>query len=588
MIATSFRFNLTLTEAGHYNKGVKYSRLLGKTLRNISQKNKSRSHVLLQKGGFIRTLGQGLYSYLPLGMRVLENIQSIIDEEVQGLGGLKVQVPLINPQDIWIQSGRNRLLGKDMVHFQDRWGKELVLAPTHEEAMVELVRQSLHSYRDFPILIYQHQVKFRDEERTRCGLVRSREFMMSDAYSFHRSFADLNNFFPKMFGAYERIFARCGLEKVFTADSATGIMGGDRAYEFGVPSECGDDKIIYCESCGYKANRQIARGIKKSSYLPPLPMEKVATPGCLTMDDLSSHLEVPRTRLAKAMVYRKKRGLVLAVVRGDYEVSQEKLSSYLKEPIYQLAREKDLKKYGLIPGFLSPLGDLHDDITVVIDDAAADSSNMIYGSNEEGFHYINVNFGLDFETENVADIAMLTEEDTCLQCGGNLGQFNSLELGNIFKLGDWYSRTMNLTFHEENGTTQYPYMGSYGIGLGRLMSAVAEHHNDDRGLIWPLEISPFRYFLMGIGKSLAVKRMVNELAEELGSSVLYDDRSESISVKFKDAELLGIPLRIVVSSRYLEEDKVEFLDRKSRKKWLVDRNRVLEALEDWEEEHLFQ
>lgn len=562
--------------------------MLGKTLRKTSQINRARSHVLLVRGGFIRTLAQGLYSYLPMGMRVLEKIQGIIDEEMEALGGLKVQVPLVNPRELWRQSGRDFLAGRDLVRFSDRNGKDLVLAPTHEEAMVELVRRSLHSYRDFPILIHQHQTKFRDEERTRCGLVRAREFLMSDAYSFHRSFADLNNFFPKMFAAYERIFARCGMENILTADSAPGIMGGDRAYEFSVESECGDDKTILCRQCGYKANREIARGIKKSSYLPPQPMEKRATPECRTMNALAKHFDVPRTRLAKPMVYNTSDGLVMAVVRGDYEVSPEKLSGYLKKPVHSLASGKELEEAGLISGYLSPLGELPAEITVVVDDAVADSSNMIYGANEEGYHYINVNFGLDYETANVGDIAMLNEDDTCLQCGGPLHQVQTLELGNIFKLGDWYSRTMDLTFHEENGTIQYPFMASYGIGPGRLMAAIAEQHNDDRGLIWPLEISPYRYFLMGIGKSLSVKRIVNSLAEELGPAVLYDDRSESISVKFKDAELLGIPLRIVVSSRYLDEDKVEFLDRRSRKKWLVDRNRVLEALEDWEEENFFR
>ncbi len=569
-----------------YNGGVKYSRLLGKTLRNSPQYRRFRSFNLLIRGGYVRPLGQGLFSYLPLGMDVAEKIKSIIEEEIEGLGGLRVQVPLVNPRELWENSGRDRVAGKDLAAFQDRSGRRMVLAPTHEEAMVELVRRSLHSYRDFPILIYQHQVKFRDEEKTRCGTVRAREFVMSDAYSFHRSFSDLNNFFPKMFGAYKRIFERCGLPGIITADSGPGMMGGDRAYEFLVESECGDDGVLICDSCGYRANKEIARGIKKSSYAPPETMKKVSTPGCRTMNQLSEYLEVPLNRLAKTMVYKTEDGLVMAVVRGDYDVSEEKLAGVVGKPLFGLAGREDLENCGLIPGYLSPLMELPSGVKVVLDDAVADSSNIVFGANEEGSHYMNVNFGLDYEIETVDDIAMLTEEDTCLQCGGNLRQIRSLELGNIFKLGDWYSRSMNLTFHEEDGSTQYPFMGSYGIGLGRLIAAVAEKTHDEKGLVWPLEIAPYRYFLMGIGKSLAVKRVVNELAEMLGDEVLYDDRGESISVKFKDAELLGIPLRIVVSGRYLDEDKVEFLDRRTHKKWLVSRNRIREALEDWEQENL--
>ncbi len=552
---------------------MKYSQLFGKTLRNIRHEVKSEGHALLMRGGFIRPLGNGLFSYLPLGFRVVQNVQKIIREEMNELGGQEVSVPMVNPHDIWARSGRDLLIGADMVRFRDRTDRELVLAPSHEEAFVELVRVGLRSYRDLPVFLYQFQHKFRDEERTRNGLLRTKEFSMKDAYSFHRSYSDLNNFYPKAFQAYTRIFERCGLE-VEAAESGVGYMGGEKAYEFLVPCELGDDILVRCTGCGYRANRSVAMGFKEYTAGTPKPMERVKTPGVKTMEELAEFFDLPKENLAKTMVFKTLGGIVMAIVRGDYEVSGEKLSRYLGEPILKMADEEEIEELGFVPGSLSPVN-VDEDIPIIVDGTVAKSTNLVIGAHEEDYHYKNANFGRDFESEHVADITMIKEENSCLQCGSRLEQQRSLELGNIFKLGDFYTRSMGLIFQEESGRQVYPHMGSYGIGIGRLIGAMAEHLRDRRGLLWPPEIAPFLFFLMGIGKSHSVKEKVDEIYAEIYEDTLLDNRKESPGVKFKDAELIGIPYRIVLSQKRYEQGEVEFYNRRTRQSWLVPMNKVI-------------
>jgi prolyl-tRNA synthetase len=535
--------------------------------------------MLLLKGGFIRTLGQGLFSFLPLGVRVVDNIKGIIREELERLEGQEVEIPLVNPYKIWRQGGRADLVDKELVRFKDRTGRELVLSPTHEEAMVEFVRASLNSYRDLPVFLYEFQLRFRDEERTRCGLIRSKEFLMKDGYSFHRSYSDLNNFFPKLFAAYQRIFSRCHLD-VFSAEAGVGYIGGEKSYEFVMEASFGDDVVIICDECGYRANREVAFGIKEPTGGKPEALAKVYTPGCTTMERLSGHLEVPRSKLAKAMVYKTRKGFVMSVVRGDYEVSTEKLTRYVKSHVLGLATKGELEQLGLVPGYLSPIG-LQAEMPIIVDDVVANSINLVYGSNEEGLHYINANFGRDYESEYVADIARIKAGNRCKQCGASLREQRVVELGNIFKLGDFYTRSMGLSFQDDNGNQVFPHMGAYGIGLGRLMAAIVERNNDERGIIWPPHLAPYKAFLMGIGKSLQVKNVVERMHDEYSSEILLDDRSESPGVKFKDADLIGLPMRIVVSSQHLQQGKVEFHDRRTDETWLVALDNVENVLNVW-------
>ncbi|MFW6208850.1 MAG: proline--tRNA ligase [Spirochaetota bacterium] len=546
---------------------MKYTQLFGKTLRNVHHGVKSQGFAFLLRGGFVRTHGHGLYSYLPLGNRVVRNLKQVIREEMERLDGQEVNVPLVNPIEMWQKSGRDRLVGSDMVRFKDRTDRNMVLAPSHEEAFVDLVRVGLRSYRDLPAFLYQFQSKYRDEERIRNGLIRTKEFLMKDAYSFHRSASDLNNFFPKVFGAYQRIFERCGLNAL-PAESGVGYMGGQKAYEFMIPCSIGEDIMVECQNCGYRANKNVAMGLKDFHTDTLQELEEVATPNCTSMEDLAEFMGLAKHQLAKTMIFKTMNGLVMAVVRGDHEVSREKLTRYLGEPVLEKADQREVEALGFVPGYLSPIG-VNGAIPLVVDSTVAKSTNLVVGANKEGVHLKNANFGRDFESTKVADISMIKPENKCLQCGSPLQEVRALELGNIFKLDDFYSRSMGLYFQEERGHKVYPFMGSYGIGIGRLMGAIAEQLHDKRGLLWPSRIAPFRFFLMGIGKSDSVRQKVDRIYARFSADTLLDDRKESPGVKFQDAELLGIPYRIVLSAKRTSEDTVEFYNRYSRQSRLV-------------------
>ena len=556
---------------------MRYSGLLGKTLREEPHGIRSPSYALLLKGGYIRQLGQGLFAFLPLGLRVLRNLQRIITEEMQALGGQEIYAPVVTPAEIWRRSGRRDWI-RELIRFQDRGGRELVLSPTHEEAFVEVVRATLSSYRDLPQLLYQFQIKFRDEERTKDGLSRTKEIYMHDGYSFHRSYHELNNFFPKLFKAFRRIFERCGIQ-TFAAEAGVGYIGGEKSFEFLMPAAGGDHALIRCGKCQYAASKEVAIGGKEYLRGEMLPLEKVATPGCGTIEALAQFLDLPRSRLAKSLLYLTPRGPVLAVVRADFEVAPEKISAFLKVPVYGLAGDRELAEAGLTAGSLSPIG-LPPGLRLVVDDAVARSANLVYGANQAGFHYRNGNFGRDFESPDVADISLTRGQRICLQCGGTLEEIQAVEVGHIFKLGDYYTRAMNLAFQDDHGRAAYPQMGCWGIGLGRLMDAVAWANRDERGLAWPEALAPFRAYLMAIGQSLAVKKAAEELAAELGEEVLFDDREDSPGVKFKDADLLGIPLRLVVSTKHLAEGLVEVQERRTGRVSLLPAAQAVRAVQD--------
>jgi prolyl-tRNA synthetase len=554
---------------------MRYTALLGKTLREEPRGIRSPSHALLLKGGYILPLGQGLFAFLPLGLRVLKNLQRVIDEEMRALGAQEIYAPVVTPAEIWRLSGRRDWI-RELVLFQDRHGREMALSPTHEEAFVEVVRGSIASYRDLPQLLYQFQIKFRDEDKTKDGLARTREIYMHDGYSFHRTYQELNNFFPKLFRAYRRIFERCGIQTM-AAEAGVGYIGGEKSFEFLMPDEGGDHALITCDRCQYSASKEVAIGGKEYRHGEPAPLEKMATPDCSNMDALAERLGLPKRQLAKTLACTTAQGLVLAVVRGDYELAPEKLSAYLKVPVFALAGDAELAAAGLVPGYLSPIG-APPGLRVVIDDAVARSANLVYGANESGFHWLNGNFGRDYDSRDVTDISLTRDQKICLQCGGTLREIRAVEVGHIFKLGDFYTRTMNLAFRDERGRSAYPQMGCWGIGLGRLMDAVVRANRDQRGIIWPPGLAPFQAYLMAIGSPLAVKRAAEELARQLGDRVLFDDRAESPGVKFTDADLLGIPLRLVVSARHLAQGVVEVRERASGQVSLLALDEVPRAL----------
>jgi prolyl-tRNA synthetase len=484
-------------------------------------------------------------------MRVVRNIKRIIHQEMENLGGQEVLAPVVNPIDLWKSSGRDEMVGADMLRATDRNGRPLVIAPTHEEAMVELVRAAVRSYRDLPAFLYQFQTKFRDEEKTRCGLVRTREFLMKDAYSFHRTFSDLNNFFPRVFAAYRAIFARCGVP-VIAAQAGVGYMGGELSYEFLMPARCGDDYLIRCDSCAYSANEDVAVGTKEIDQMPPEDLVSGRDDDAASLNAIRNALSYPRRRVVKAMLYRAQDRFVMAVVRGDHRVSEEKLGHVIHAPIVGRAEPDDLASLGLDGPWLSPIDlpqSARERTTVVVDDAVADSANLLAGANRAGQYYTNVNFGRDYSGDAIADVIRVSEGSRCTHCtGGTLQRERAMELGNIFRLGDYYTRRMQCTVADENGRSIYPQMGSYGIGVGRLLAAIVEANHDDRGIVWPQEVAPFSVFLMSIGRSLSVRRIVEEVYSRFDHTVLFDDRHASISRKMKDADLLGIPIRIVIST----------------------------------------
>lgn len=547
---------------------MRYTRLFVQTLREVPRDVRAPSHRLLLQGGYLRPVSHGLFSFTPLGMRVIKNLKAIIREEMDALGGQEVLAPLVNPRDIWDASGRSTAVGRDMVQFDDREGRHLVLAPTHEEAMVELVRQGLRSYRDLPVFVYQIQTKFRDEERVRCGLVRAREFIMKDGYSFHRSFDDLNNFFPRVFAAYHRIFNRCHVP-VIPAQAGVGYMGGDRSYEFLMPSECGDDFLMQCDHCAYAANQDVAVGEVEIAEEVEQPMEPVPAEfmaNARTLVAVRQNLELTRAQMLKAMLYRSSdQRFVMAVLRGDHEVSEEKLIAATGIPLQGRAREAELHQLHMPGPWLSPLHippEAAAQITVVLDETAAQSVNLLAATNSPEQCLLNVTPHRDVHADRIAEIIRIPEGSRCRHCtDGILKRVKAMELGNIFRLGTHYTRTMSLSVIDDRDRHIYPHMGSYGIGLGRLMAAIVDANRDDAGIIWPGEVAPFRVHIMSIGKSLSVRDKTTAIYESLSGGnedlVLLDDRHESISRKFKDADLMGIPLRVVVSQRTLSEEVVE-------------------------------
>ena len=546
-----------------------YSKVLGNnTIRETSKKASMASYSLLIQGGYVKPSGNGFHVLMPLGLRVARNIMAIIREELTVLGGQEVVLPMTVPLSFFEKTSRINLLRRDLVVFKDRSGRKLVPAPSHIESMVELVRQSSHSWRDYPQFLFQFQHKFRDEVRVGYNLIRGLEFLMSDSYSFHVNFTDLNNFFPKMFQAYNRIFSRCKVP-VVPAESAAGFLSGYKAYEFLFVHPKGKDILLECSNCGYTANQDVAVGHKDYSSDVPLPMEKCPTTGVRDSKQAAAFFGVDLYRVAKVLLYKTRDGFALGVIRGDYEISLDKLSSFLKTPIIRLATPEEVKSLGFCLNSMSCLGIDPGAFPVAVDDAVAHGNNFIMGAHRENFYYKNVNYGRDFESDLVGDFSRLKKGDRCFQCGSRLESNKAIEMGNIFKLGDYFSRAIGLYYRDENSDRCYPNMGSYGIGIERLMAAVAEVNRDEKGIIWPLHLAPYTFFVMGIGHSLKVRDTAFKIHEELGDAAILDDRHESPGVKFKDMDLLGIPYRIVVSASTLAEGNVEFYERKTGRIWTI-------------------
>ncbi len=545
---------------------MRMTQLFSQTLREAPGDTDIASHQLLLRAGFIRPLAAGIFSYLPLGRRAMTRIEAIIREEMDAIGGQEITMPVVHPADIWQETGRWYQIGPEMGRFQDRAGRDMVLAMTHEEVVGDLVRKEIRSYRQLPALIYHIQTKWRDEPRPRAGLIRVREFTMKDSYSLDADWEGLDRQYRAHYTAYFRIFNRCGLP-VIAVKSDTGMMGGRLAHEFMFLAPIGEDTLLLCDSCGYSANREVARFGREAAVSSPtlLELEKIATPNTTTIESLAKFLEIPESRTAKAvfMVATITEGeqdnerFVLVIVRGDRDVNETKLANAVKAKAMRPAHDEEIRAIGAVAGYGSAIGVKN--ALVVVDEMIPASHNLVAGANESGYHFLNVNYGRDFKADIVADIISARDGDPCPNCGQPLRTVRGVEVGNIFKLGTRYSDSLGCTFLDQEGKARPVIMGSYGIGVGRLLACVAEQHHDDKGLIWPVSVAPYMVYLVVIPDEQA-KAAAEQLYTDLhdaGIDVLLDDRDERAGVKFNDADLIGLPLRLTVSKKSLEKGGVE-------------------------------
>ena len=545
---------------------MRLSRLFFASLRDDPAEAEMPSHRLLLRAGYVRQLGSGIYSLLPLGLRATKRVEQIIREEIDRIGGQEIEMPVVHPAELWKESGRYQKIGPELVRFKDRGGRDMVLAMTHEEVVADLVRGIVQSYRQLPAIVYHFQTKFRDEPRSRGGLIRVREFVMKDSYSIDVDEAGLDRSYRLHYEAYERIFKRLGLDTV-AVGADVGIMGGTEAHEFMVLNEFGEDTLVLCDAGDYAANQQIATVRKpEPPKEEPLPIEEVATPGTTTIATLAAFLGVGEDRTAKAAFFVTGDGrLVTAIVRGDFEVNETKLGNAVKAiGGMRPAQVEEIKAAGMEPGYGSPVGARK--TVVVVDDLAASSPNLVAGANKVGFHLRNVNVGRDFTPDIVADITNARAGDPCPTCGKPLTLKNGIEVGNIFKLGTDFTVALDAAFLSEDGTRVHPIMGSYGIGLGRNLACIVEAHHDDKGIVWPAEVAPYAAHLVTLGaarepKVTEIAERLHQLALDAGREILYDDRDESPGVKLTDAELLGMPTILTVSPRSLAAGGIEVTDR---------------------------
>ncbi len=556
---------------------MRRSQSFGDTLRQAPADAEAAGHQLLIRGGYIQPLAAGIYSYLPLGQRVKRRVERILREEMDAVGGQEVSLPVVHPAELWQESGRWYSVGPELVRFKDRAGRDMVLAMTHEEAFTDLLRRNVKSYRQLPLMLYQIQTKIRDEPRPRGGLIRVREFTMKDAYSAHASAEDLDRYYPLVYDAYLRAFRRCGLD-VIAVEADPGMMGGTTTHEYMYLTDIGEDTLALCAACGYAANREVADFRADAPAVEePRPLEEVATPGTATIAALAGLLGVPASRTAKAAFFiadprdepsdrtgeREDGRLIFAVVRGDMEVNETKLARAVGASVLRPAHADELEGTGIVPGYASPIGVTG--ATVVVDDLVARSPNLVAGANRPGYHLLNTNVPRDYRPDIVTAVAAVYAGAPCPRCGAPLGLARGVEVGHTFKLGTTYSAALGARYLDAEGQLRDIVMASYGIGVGRLIACVAEACRDERGLMWPAAVAPYDVYLVGLDLTEDTVRAAADglytALQARGIDVLYDDRDERAGVKFNDADLLGMPVRVTVSRRTLREGSVEIKER---------------------------
>ena len=555
----------------------------------ISRKHKEKpadaslaSHIYLLRGGYMRPVANGLYSLLPPAKRIQQKIEAIIREEMNKVDGQEVLMPVVLPRELWDEAGRWDSVGPELLRFKDRTGHDMLLGMTHEEACTALARTEATSYRDYPFMLYQIQTKYRDEARSRGGLMRVREFTMKDAYSFHTTKEDMDAYYLKVKDAYYRIFSRTGLPMVQAICADSGMMGGKETHEFHLLCDAGEDKIVVCDGCHAFYNSEIAKAAYNYEREDLLPIEKLSTPNTKTIEDLVKFTNVPASKMAKMVFYTTEKNETIAVmIRGDLEVNETKLGKILG-CLFNFATDEEVRKVGAVPGFATGMG-----LTckVYVDESVARAYNLICGANEEGFHLKNFNAPRDVPKAEIVDIATVQEGDVCPQCGAKMRLARGIEVGHIFKLGYKYTEDMNMTYTDENGEDKHPIMACYGIGVGRLLSSVIEMHHDDYGPIWPLSIAPWQVQInaMGLDKD-EIKNTAEKLYTDLeaaGIEVLYDDRNLSAGVQFAEADLTGIPLRLIVAPKAFAQGMIEYKVRGTDEKGMIPIPEIVTFVQNW-------
>jgi len=547
---------------------MRYSKIFLPTVREVPSDAEIISHQLMIRAGMIRKLTSGIYSYLPLGYRVMQKLERIIREEMNRAGAQEVFMPMVQPRELWEESGRWSHYGKELLRFRDRNDRECCLGPTHEEVITDLVRNEIKTYRHLPKNLYQIQTKFRDEIRPRFGVMRCREFSMKDAYSFDIDEEGTDISYKKMFDAYSKIFERCGL-KFRAVEADTGSIGGSFSHEFMVMAETGEDALCFCSNCEYAANLEKAEiAMPERSQVGGdelLPRELVHTPNMKSIEEVTQFLHVAPANVVKTMIYRADGVPVAVLVSGDKELNEIKVKNFLKCDVLEMADEKMIYDVTGAPrGFAGALGIK---AKIIADYSLVNMKNFVMGANKEDYHVKNVNIGRDVSVDTFADLRIVEDTDLCPRCGSSLKFARGIEVGHIFKLGTKYSKTMRATYLDKNGTEQYMVMGCYGIGVGRTVAAAIEQNHDENGIIWPIPMAPYHVIITPVNvKDEGIKKISEDLYKTLsqkGIEVILDDRDERAGVKFKDADLIGIPLRITIGRKSFVEGKMEVRLRRS-------------------------
>ncbi len=562
---------------------MKWSQTLIPTLKESPSEAEIDSHKLMIRAGLIRRITAGAYAYLPLGTLVLNKVIDIVREEMNRAGAVEVFLPALQPLDLLEESGRLSVFGDDLITFEDRHGKTTALGPTHEEIVTDIVRNEINSYRQLPITLYQIQTKFRDETRPRFGVLRSKEFIMKDAYSFDVDYEGLNKSYKSMYDAYCRIFDRCGIDYI-VVEADSGAMGGDVSHEFMVPSSVGEDILVRCLKCGYSANRERAEAapIPRENHVSLQSLKEVLTPNKHTIQEVSSFLNIKPNRMVKTMIYISNGQPIAVLLRGDHEVNETKLTKVLGQETVTLADHNTIEHVtGACVGFAGPVGLK---IKIIADHAVSTLCNFVTGANKADTHLLNVNPERDFKIDQVADIRYAVKGDKCPKCNHDLDVSQGIEIGHVFKLGTKYSDALKAKFLDANGKEKSMIMGCYGIGVNRIIASLIERSHDENGIIWPLSLTPYKVIIIPVNVNDANSmQMANHIYDDLtniaGIEVLLDDRDQRPGVKFKDADLIGIPIKIVIGKKFAETKELEIKLRKSGETFLTPPEEIRSRIE---------